>query len=57
MAQSILITGASSEIGRNIALELAGSGASIALHCNQNLQAITELQPLLTARGCREGTL
>ena len=52
MARSILITGASSEIGRSIALELASGGASMALHCNQNPQAITELQPLLTARGC-----
>ena len=52
MARSILITGASSEIGRGIALELASDGSSLALHCHQNPHVITELQQSLTARGC-----
>ena len=52
MARSILITGASSGIGRGIALELASGGASLALHCHRNGRAIAELQESLAARGC-----
>ncbi len=52
MAKSILITGASSEIGRSIALELASSGASLALHYHRNDGVIAELQRRLSARGC-----
>ena len=52
MARSILITGASSEIGRSIALELASGGASLALHYRENQRAITEIQECFAARGC-----
>ncbi len=52
MAKSILITGASSEIGRSIALELGVSGACLALHYHQNHEAIAGLEQQLAAQGC-----
>ncbi|MBS1212735.1 MAG: hypothetical protein H6R26_1352 [Proteobacteria bacterium] len=52
MPMTILITGASSEIGRSIALELSNSSTSLALHYHENQQAIAELQTTLAASGC-----
>lgn len=52
VAGSILITGASSEIGRSIALELASSGSSLALHCHRNKSALADMQKSLAERGC-----
>ncbi len=52
MAKSILITGASSDVGRAIALELAGEGAKIALHYHKNQSVIAGLQQKLADKGC-----
>ncbi len=52
MAKSILITGASSEIGRDIALELSDCASSLALHYRQNRRAVEDLQRCLAERGC-----
>lgn len=52
MSRSILITGASSDVGRAIALELACANTSLALHYRHNGCIIEELQQALAARGC-----
>lgn len=52
MAKTILITGASSGIGRAVALALAGEGAALALHYHQGAEAAAELQQALSAQGC-----
>lgn len=52
MSLSILITGASSEIGRSVALELSHCGASLALNYHENHAAMAEFQSAPAAQNC-----
>ncbi len=48
--QSILVTGASGNIGRGIARRLFDAGAKVALHCTSNRAALEELAQTLGSR-------
>jgi NAD(P)-dependent dehydrogenase (short-subunit alcohol dehydrogenase family) len=50
---SILITGSAKRIGRQLALELAGDGYDIAVHCNQSVIEAREVAKLIGAMGQR----
>jgi 3-oxoacyl-[acyl-carrier protein] reductase len=52
MAKSVLITGASADIGHSIALELAQADFALALHYRHNARAVAALQQTLSAQGC-----
>ena len=41
--KSVLVTGAARRIGRAIALDLAKSGWSVAIHCNRSIEAAEDL--------------
>ena len=47
----VLITGASRGIGAAVARELAGRGASLALHCNRSVARAEELRAALPGVG------
>ncbi len=51
-----LVTGAARRVGRAIALELAGRGASIALHHNQSVEAAGETAAEIRAKGVEVAT-
>ncbi len=53
MAESILITGAAKRIGRQLALELAGAGYDIAVHCNTSRREAEEVAQLISDMGQR----
>jgi NAD(P)-dependent dehydrogenase (short-subunit alcohol dehydrogenase family) len=48
-----LITGAAKRIGRQLALDLADAGYSIAVHCNASLHEAEEVAALIRAKGRR----
>ena len=50
---SILITGSAKRIGRQLALELAGVGHDIAVHCNRSTSEAQEVVKLVSAMGQR----
>jgi NAD(P)-dependent dehydrogenase (short-subunit alcohol dehydrogenase family) len=50
---SILITGAAKRIGRQLAIELAGAGYDIAVHCNNSLREGEEVAKLIRDVGQR----
>ncbi len=50
---SILITGAAKRIGRQLALDLAGAGYDIAVHCNHSLREAEEVARLIGGMGQR----
>jgi 3-oxoacyl-[acyl-carrier protein] reductase len=53
MIRNALITGASSGIGRSIALELGQYCPSLALHYHRNLDEAKSLQEALSSKNCR----
>jgi 3-oxoacyl-[acyl-carrier protein] reductase len=51
MSQTVMVTGSSRGIGRAIALELAGAGYSVVLHCHQRLDAAEAVQGEIEQQG------
>ncbi len=51
MVKTALITGAAKRIGRQLALDLAGAGYDIAVHCNASRDAAEEVAGLIRAKG------
>lgn len=51
--KSILITGAGKRIGRQLALDLAGDGWDVAVHCNHSAAEGTAVAELIRAKGRR----
>jgi NAD(P)-dependent dehydrogenase (short-subunit alcohol dehydrogenase family) len=52
-AGSVLITGAAKRIGRQLALELAGAGYDVAVHCNHSVREAEEVAKLIRDMGQR----
>jgi NAD(P)-dependent dehydrogenase (short-subunit alcohol dehydrogenase family) len=52
MDQCILITGASSDVGRAIALQLGSGGCGLGLHYHSNPAAVASLQERLARQNC-----
>ncbi len=50
---SILITGAAKRIGRQLALDLAGVGYDVAVHCNHSVAEAQEVARLIREGGQR----
>jgi NAD(P)-dependent dehydrogenase (short-subunit alcohol dehydrogenase family) len=50
---SILITGSAKRIGRQLALDLAGEGYDIAVHCNRSIVEANEVAKLIRDKGQR----
>ncbi len=53
MTETILITGAARRIGRQLALDLAGTGHDIVIHCNTSLGEAEEVAKLVRSEGRR----
>ena len=53
MAKSVLVTGSARRIGRQIALDLAGDGWDVAVHCNTSLGEAEEVAGLIERGGRR----
>lgn len=51
--QVALVTGSSRGVGRAIALELAGQGADVGVHCNRSLDEAYSVAKRITAMGRR----
>jgi NAD(P)-dependent dehydrogenase (short-subunit alcohol dehydrogenase family) len=51
--KTVLITGAAKRIGRQLALDLAGAGYDVAVHCNASRDAAEEVVGLIRAKGCK----
>ncbi len=51
MTRSVLVTGSARRIGRRIALDLAGDGWDVAVHCNTSIIEAEEVAGLITAMG------
>ncbi len=51
MSETVLVTGSSRGIGREIAIYLARNGFDIVLHCNQNIQKASEVQKIIEKEG------
>jgi NAD(P)-dependent dehydrogenase (short-subunit alcohol dehydrogenase family) len=51
MKKTALITGAAKRIGRQLALDLAGAGYDIAVHCNASLLEAEEVAAAIRAKG------
>ena len=51
MTRSVLVTGSARRIGRRIALDLAGDGWDVAVHCNTSNVEAEEVVGLITAMG------
>ena len=51
MTRSVLVTGSARRIGRRIALDLAGDGWDVAVHCNTSIVEAEEVAGLITAMG------
>ena len=51
MTRSVLVTGSARRIGRRIALDLAGDGWDVAVHCNTSIAEAEEVAGLITAMG------
>lgn len=52
MDSRVLITGASSDVGRSIALKLGGRASGLGLHYHRNADAVASLERELVAGGC-----
>jgi NAD(P)-dependent dehydrogenase (short-subunit alcohol dehydrogenase family) len=52
-AGSVLITGAAKRIGRQLALELAGVGYDVAVHCNHSVREAEDVAKLIRDMGQR----
>ncbi len=52
-AGSVLITGAAKRIGRQLALDLAGVGYDVAVHCNHSVREAEEVAKLIRDMGQR----
>jgi NAD(P)-dependent dehydrogenase (short-subunit alcohol dehydrogenase family) len=52
-AGSVLITGAAKRIGRQLALELAGVGYDVAVHCNNSVREAEDVAKLIRDMGQR----
>ena len=53
MRKSVLVTGAARRIGRQLALDLAGDGWDVAVHCNASLPEAEEVARLIRGIGRR----
>ena len=51
MTRSVLVSGSARRIGRRIALDLAGDGWDVAVHCNTSIIEAEEVAGLITAMG------
>lgn len=51
MAKTVLVTGSSRGIGKETALYLASSGFDIVLHCNRNVDKLSEVQKAIEDMG------
>jgi len=51
MTKSVLVTGSARRIGRRIALDLAGDGWDVAVHCNTSIVEAEEVAGLITGMG------
>lgn len=51
MTRSVLVSGSGRRIGRRIALDLAGDGWDVAVHCNTSIIEAEEVAGLITAMG------
>lgn len=52
-AKSVLVTGSAKRIGRQIALDLAGDGWDVAVHCNSSIAEAEEVAGLIVRMGRR----
>jgi len=54
---TVLVTGASGNIGRGIALRLAEAGAGVVAHCGRDRQSVEDVAAMIEARGGRCETI